>query len=248
MGDHALGAALDVAAGRLRERFDQVFWMEDLQCYALALDGDKRPCRVRTSNAGHALTTGIAYPHRAEALARTLSSPAFSSGWGVRTVAATESRYNPMAYHNGSVWPHDSSLIAHGFAAYGMTREAIRIAEGLFEASTFVDLHRLPELFCGFGRRRAEGPTLYPVACAPQAWASGACFLVIQSLLGLTIDGTEKRATFRFPVLPEFLDFVRIENLLVGDARVTLLAERHPKDVSVRVLERSAGVEIVVVK
>jgi glycogen debranching enzyme len=248
MGDDALAGTLDLAADRLRERFDQVFWMEDLQCYALALDGAKRPCRVRTSNAGHALLCGIAYPHRAEALARTLTSPAFISGWGVRTVATTEARYNPMAYHNGSVWPHDSSLIAYGFASYGLTHEAIRIAKGLFDASTFVELHRLPELFCGFGRRRAEGPTLYPVACAPQAWAAGACFLVLQSLLGLTIDGPLRRVTFRFPVLPEFLDFVRFDNLRVGEARVSLLAERYPKDVSVRVLERSADVEIVVVK
>jgi glycogen debranching enzyme len=248
MGEDARAIALEHDAELLRERFDRTFWLEDLQCYAIALDGKKQPCRVRTSNAGHALTTGIAYPHRAPSLARTLASPSFFSGWGVRTLATTEPRYNPMAYHNGSVWPHDNALIAHGLASYGLTRDAMQIAKGLFEASTFVDLHRLPELFCGFVRRRAEGPTLYPVACAPQSWAAGACFMVLESLLGLSIDQPNRRVTFRFPVLPDFLEWVRFDRLQVGDARVSVLAERYGTDVSIRVLERSDAIEIVVVK
>ena len=136
----------------------------------LALHGDKRPCRVRASNAGHVLYTGLALDARAASVVSTLMAPASFSGWGVRTIASTEARYNPMSYHNGSIWPHDNALIAAGFSRYGFRREAARIFEGLFSAATYVDLMRLPELFCGFPRRRSQGPTFYPVACSPQAW------------------------------------------------------------------------------
>lgn len=135
-----------------------------LATYALALDGDKRPCRVRSSNAGQLLWSGIVPRERAGALVRTLTGPSSFCGWGVRTIAAGEARYNPMSYHNGSVWPHDNALIAEGLARYGFRDEAARIFEGIFAAASHVDLRRLPELFCGFPRRRAQGPTLYPVA------------------------------------------------------------------------------------
>src|SRR5262249_31125702 len=155
-------------------RFEKTFWCEDLGTYALALDGAKQLCRVRTSNAGHCLFTGIAAPERAVRVARTLLGPESFSGWGVRTLATTEARYNPMSYHNGSIWPHDNALIALGLSRYGLEEEVLQIMNGLFDASLFLDLHRLPELFCGFVRRPGEGPTLYPVACAPQSWAAAA--------------------------------------------------------------------------
>src|SRR5205814_6838685 len=166
-------------------------------------DGNKEPCRVRTSNAGHCLFAGIATDEHARRVAATLMDESSFSGWGIRTVATSEARYNPMSYHNGSVWPHDNALIAAGFARYGRTTEASRVLGGIFDLSRSVDLHRLPELICGFHRRTSESPTLYPVACAPQAWAAGAAFLLIQACLGLTIDATARRVTFAHSVLPE---------------------------------------------
>src|SRR5438874_4988278 len=143
----------------LRQRFEETFWCEELSAYALALDGKKQLCRIRTSNAGHCLFAGIANPERARRVAYTLTNERSFSGWGVRTVAEGEARYNPMSYHDGSVWPHDNALVAGGLALYGFKDYALKILMALFDASIFLDLHRLPELFCGFNRRPGEGPT-----------------------------------------------------------------------------------------
>jgi glycogen debranching enzyme len=235
-------------AKALRVRFEQAFWCDDLSTYALALDGEKRPCRVRASNAGHCLWTGIASPERARRTSRTLLDADSFSGWGIRTLAASEARYNPMSYHNGSVWPHDNAVIAYGLARYGQKEAALRVLAGLFDASLFVDLHRMPELFCGFPRRPGEGPTLYPVACAPQSWSAASVYLLLQSCLGLTIDAPRGQVRFGYPVLPESLREVRIRNLRVGPATLDLHLERHPHDVGVDVLRREGSVEVVVVK
>ncbi|HKW86823.1 MAG TPA: amylo-alpha-1,6-glucosidase, partial [Nitrospiraceae bacterium] len=180
-------------AQALQERFEQAFWCEELSTYALALDGQKRQCKVRTSNAGHCLFTGIASQERARCIADSLLGKDFFSGWGIRTVAASEARFNPMSYHNGSVWPHDNALIAIGLARYGLKESVLKIMTGLFDASLLVDLHRLPELFCGFVRRPGESPTLYPVACAPQAWSAASVFMLLQACLGLTIHAHEMK-------------------------------------------------------
>ena len=235
-------------AERLREAFERQFWSEELGTYVLALDGRKRPCEVRTSNAGHALFTGIASVERARRTAAMLMDDPSFSGWGIRTVADSEARYNPMSYHNGSVWPHDNAIIAAGFARYHLHDLVRRAFEGMFAASQFVELHRMPELFCGFPRRPGEGPTLYPIACAPQAWAAGTLFLMMQACLGLEIDGTRKEVAFRHPVLPEALSSLRIINLGVGDGSVDLLLENHPHDVGVTVLRRRGQVSVIVVK
>jgi glycogen debranching enzyme len=240
--------ALGREALALQARFDRAFWCEELGSYALALDGEKRPCRVRTSNAGHCLFTGIALPERASRLASTLLSEDSFSGWGVRTLSRAEQRYNPMSYHNGSIWPHDNALIAQGFARYGMKAYATRLMQGLFDASLFVDLHRLPELFCGFERRSGEGPTLYPVACSPQAWAAAAPFLLLKAVLGLFVEAHERRVRFAYPTLPPFLDEVTLENLRVGDATIDLELHRYPDDVGINVVRRDGVVEIVSVK
>lgn len=232
----------------LRRRFEEVFWCEDLSTYALALDGRKQPCRVRTSNAGHCLFAGIADAARAERVAATLTSEASFSGWGIRTVAATEARYNPMSYHNGSVWPHDNALIAAGFARYGFKDKAAKILTGLFDATLFFDLHRLPELFCGFSRRPGESPTLYPVSCSPQAWASGAVFLILQACLGLEVRSSERKVVLSNPLLPEFLQEVQIKGLRVGQASIDLSLTRYARDVSINVLHREGDVRVVVVK
>jgi len=232
----------------MRTRFAERFWDEELGTYVLALDGAKRPCRVPTSNAGHALWTGIADATRARRVAETLMSDEGFSGWGVRTLAATQARYNPMSYHNGSVWPHDTAIIAAGCARYGFRDTVIRLFEGMREASVFVDLHRLPELTCGFPRRPGEGPTLYPVACAPQAWAAGAVFMLLSSALGLSIDGNARELTFLRPVLPPSVPSLRITGLAVGSGRVDLLLENHPHDVGVTVLRRDGDARVVVIK
>ena len=239
---------LDRQAATLRERFEAAFWCEDLDTYALALDGRKRPCRVRTSNAGQCLFTGVASAEHAGCVARTLLAPQSFSGWGVRTVASSEARYNPMSYHNGSVWPHDNALIAWGLDRYGLKDGAAEIAGGLLGASPFLDLHRMPELFCGFSSRPGEGPTLYPVACAPQAWSAAAVFLLVQSCLGLSANAAERQVCFRDPRLPPGVQELHIEGLRVGEASVDLLARRHDEDVAVNVLRREGDLRVSVVK
>lgn len=244
LGEPELAEELERRAEELRHRFDRAFWSDALGTCALALDGEKRPCLVRTSNAGQLLLTGILLPGRAERIAGQLGGSAFFSGWGVRTVARGEARYNPMSYHNGSIWPHDNALIAMGAVRGGFGILAMRIFTALFEAAATMDLRRLPELYCGFARRRGTAPTLYPVACSPQAWASAALPAVLGAVLGLDIRGDERRILLRHPRLPEFLDEVRLTHLRVRDAEVDLLLRRHGRDVAVNVLRREGDVQV----
>jgi glycogen debranching enzyme len=248
LGRADLAVRLEVQANTLRQQFEQAFWCEELSTYALALDRDKRPCRVRTSNAGQCLFTGIVSEERARRIASVLLREDSFSGWGIRTVATTEARYNPMSYHNGSIWPHDNALIALGLARYQLTDAVSKVLTGLFDASMFVDLHRMPELFCGFPRRPAEGPTLYPVACAPQSWAAAAVFSLLQACLGLSIQGSPPRVSFSYPLLPESLQEIRIRNLRVGDGCLDLQIQRHARDVGINVLRREGHLEVVAVK
>ena len=238
---------LDRRAEALRTAFDAAFFDAELGSYVLALDGEKRPCRVLSSNAGHALLTGIALPERAAAIARTLMQPASFSGWGVRTIASTEARYNPMSYHNGSVWPHDNALIAAGLARYGFKREAARILDGLFAAATYIDLRRLPELFCGFVRQHTRGPTFYPVACAPQAWAAAAPLFILPSCLGLGFDPAKQHVTFEESVLPDFLNHVTIRNLALEGGAADVTLRRSGSQVVVDVLDRHGSVRVVTI-
>jgi glycogen debranching enzyme len=249
LGDGTAARKLKDQAENLRRRFEEIFWCEDISTYALALDGSKRPCRVRTSNAGHCLFAGIATEEHAHRVATTLTDETSFSGWGIRTVATCEARYNPMSYHNGSIWPHDNSLIGSGFARYDLKGSAAMVLAGLMDASIFFDLHRLPELFCGFPRRPGESPTLYPVACAPQAWASGAVFLLLEACLGLDVFAPERRLVFSKPFLPQFLPQISIRDLKIGDASVDLLLTRHDEgDVGVNVLRRNGTLDVVVLK
>jgi glycogen debranching enzyme len=245
LGDDERAAELRATAADLRQQFDRAFWDEELGTYALALDGEKRPCRVKASNAGHALLSGIVLPERAERLVATLMSDASYSGWGVRTVAAGEVLYNPISYHNGSIWPHDNAIVALGMARYGHPEAAARILAGLFEASLHFDLARLPELFCGFTRQPGAGATRYPVACSPQAWAAGSVFMLLQAALGMEIDAPARQVRFRHSQLPELLETVYVRGLRVGDASLDLAVERQPVGVGVRVLRRSGEVEVI---
>jgi glycogen debranching enzyme len=222
-------------ARSLRSNFDQHFWCEDIGTYALALDGEKRLCRVRTSNPGHCLYTGIATTERAHRTTATLMDDQSFSGWGVRTVAASEARYNPMSYHNGSVWPHDNALLAAGLGRYGLRKEAARVLSGLYEASRWFELHRLPELFCGFHRRTGESPTLYPVSCAPQAWAAGAVLLLVQACLGLEVSGMPGSSINCDPFLPPFLREVQVRGLRSGGNLVDVAFARRGDTVDVQI-------------
>jgi glycogen debranching enzyme len=236
----------DAAAETLRAKFDEAFWCEEIGSFALALDGQKKQCRVRASNAGHALLCGIASPQHAHASAASLMSEHSFCGWGIRTVAACESRYNPMSYHNGSVWPHDNALAALGFSRYGLQDYVAKIVEGLHEASRHVELHRLPELFCGFHRRPdTSGPTLYPVACLPQAWAAGSVYMLLQACLGLSIRAPERQICFTKPALPAALSEVRLKNLRVGSAVADVRLYRETETVKVEILRKTGNVEIV---
>jgi glycogen debranching enzyme len=244
-GDAARAAAYRAKADLLRSRFDETFFDESLGTYVLALDGEKRPCRVRSSNAGHALLTGIAYPERAAAVVQSLMGAASFCGWGIRTIASTEARYNPMSYHNGSVWPHDNALIAAGFAHYGFRREAMRVFQALFAASTYIDLRRLPELFCGFARLRTQGPTFYPVACSPQAWAAVAPISLIQSCIGLGFEPGASRITFREPALPAFLDELLLRHISVEGGSADIALRRSGGHVVVDVLDRKGRLSVI---
>ena len=247
LGDLDGCCELEVQAESLRTQFEQKFWCDDLGTYALALDGSKRACRVRTSNAGHCLYTGIASPERGRRVAETLMSAESFTGWGIRTVANTESRYNPLSYHNGSIWPHDNSIIANGMAKYGSKKMAGQLLLALLDLSSEVELRRLPELFCGLQRRPNEGPTLYPVACSPQAWAAAAPFLILEGCLGISVQADRGRIVFDRPFLPEGIPQLSIRELRCGNAAVDLLLERRNDSVLVHLENKLENVEIVTI-
>ena len=242
LGMQEQAAVLAREAERLRRRIEAAFWSDEIGTYALALDGEKQPCLVRSSNAGHMLLTGAADPDRARRVAEQLMGSRFFSGWGVRTIASSEARYNPMSYHNGSVWPHDNALIAMGCARYGLREAAARIFEGLFGACVYIDLRRLPELVCGFPRRQSQGPTFYPVACAPQAWSAAAPLSLMQSCLGLGFDPASRTVMFDRPYLPDFLDEVVLRQLSVGAGRIDVALRGRGGDVAMTVLSRSGDI------
>jgi glycogen debranching enzyme len=248
LGLKELAAKLSGQAEQLRINFEAAFWCEDLGTYALALDGEKRPCRVVASNAGHALFTGIAASDRARKVADTLLNSDGFSGWGIRTLSAGQARYNPMSYHNGSVWPHENALIAMGFARYGFKAEAARVFGGVFNAARCQELKRLPELFCGFMMQPHRGPTPYPVACAPQAWAATASFGLLGACLGLELSYDNDEIRFRNPVMPDFLGEVVIRNLRLGSSRADVRLHRYGNDVTANVLERYGTSKILIIK
>jgi glycogen debranching enzyme len=235
---------LDAQADRLAVRFEESFWSADLGTYALALDGAKAPCLVRSSNAGQVLFSGIARPERARAVAAMLLTPQFFSGWGIRTIARREVRYNPMSYHNGSVWPHDNALIALGLARYGHQTAVEQLFKGMFDAATYMDLRRLPELFCGFQRGPRRGPTLYPVACNPQAWASATPLTLLEASLGLQINAATEEVRFVEPHLPAFLGEVTVRHLAVGRSSLDFSVRREGSSTSVQILHRSGDAKI----
>ena len=248
LGDHERAIQLREQAAALRRRFDEAFWLEDQGYFAMALDGQKRPVRTVTSNPGHGLYCGIVEPDRAEAVARRLFQPDLFSGWGVRTVSRSAASYNPMSYHNGSVWPHDNALIAAGLKRYGMVEATNRIATALFEAATHQDDLRLPELFCGFVRRNPGPPVGYPVACVPQAWATGAPVLLLQAMLGISARAPENLLTVNQPHLPRWLNEVELTGLRVGESSLSLVFRRDGDTTGFSLLSKEGDVRVVMEK
>ena len=247
MGLSERALQLEAEAARLAERFEEAFWCDDLSTYALALDGAKQPCRVRTSNAGQLLFSGLVREDRARMVAAGLMQSDFFTGWGIRTVAKGEARYNPMSYHDGSIWPHDNALIALGFARYGLKHSVEHLFKALFDAATYMDLRRLPELFCGFRREKGHGPTLYPVACAPQAWASATPFTLLEAALGLEFDARRREIRLHNPRLPAFLNEVVLRDLRLGVSSADLRVRRHGDDVSLEVMKTRGQIQVSVV-
>jgi len=235
-------------AEQLKRKFNEVFWDEELSCYALALDGNKKPCKVISSNPGHCLFCGIVDDDKVSKLVSVLTSFEMFSGWGIRTLSEAGRRYNPMSYHNGSIWPHDNAIIASGMAKYGFQKEAAKILSALFDASLFIELQRLPELYCGFPRRQGEGPTSYPVACSPQAWSVGAVFMLLQACLQVEVNAVKKTIIFNKPELPPYLDRLSITNLSLGTSVCDIELYRHEYDVGFNVIRKPADWKILIVK
>jgi glycogen debranching enzyme len=245
LGENRRARELADEARQLQVRFEKAFWSEDLGSYVLALDGKKQPCQVRASNAGHCLYIGIASPEHAKQVADTLLAEDCFSGWGIRTLSSREVRYNPISYHNGSVWPHDNALFAYGLARYGLKERALAIVAGLFDVSRFVNLQRLPELFCGFTRQPAVGPTLYPVACSPQSWAIASVYLLAQACLGITVSPLQSPAIWlEKPLLPKAVDYVDIRRLPVGDSSLDLRLRRSADGLELEVVRQTRKVEV----
>jgi glycogen debranching enzyme len=244
----AFAEVLERQADDLRWRFDKAFWLDDLDTYAIALDGRKRPCRVRSSNAGHALFGGLALEARVPYVERTLLSDASFCNWGVRTLASDAARYNPMSYHNGSVWPHDNAMIALGLARYGRNEGVVRILTALYNTSRHMNLYRLPELLCGFASSSpGDSPTLYPVACSPQAWASAALFGVLQAALGLRFDAHNRTLLLDRPTLPPYMDTIQFTGLKIGNETLDLELHQYDNSVGAHVLRRSGDIDLIVI-
>jgi len=246
LGPTGQASTLRERARRVHERFEADFWLPDAGFYAMALDGDKQPCRVISSNPGHCLWTGIVDPARAEAVGRRLMADDMFTGWGLRTLSAREALYNPMSYHNGSVWPHDTAIAAVGMLRYGLAEPFFTLATGLFRAVCQFERSRMPELFCGFAQRFGHGPTRYPVACSPQAWSAGVVFQLVTGMLGLLPDAIQNRLTLDRPRLPPWLGWLELRGLRVGKSRITLRVIQGRENAAVELVGRDGDAEVVV--
>ncbi len=238
LGDAEQADRLMARSAELMQKLERAFWMEKDAYYAMALDCDKRPLAVMSSNPGHLLFTHTISDQRARDVVAKLTAQGLFSGWGIRTLSDEEQTYNPMSYHRGSVWPHDNSLIAFGMAQYGFLQEASAILSALFEASLHFRDYRLPELFCGNQRHHRDDPVQYPVSCSPQAWASGTPIIILTALLGLRPDAANGELKIVNPRLPEFLTFLELRNMRVGKSWLDLDFLRQGDRTSCRVVGR----------
>jgi glycogen debranching enzyme len=227
LGHPARASELRRQAAEMRDRIRDRFWREELGTFALALDRDKRPVPTATTNAGHLLWSRVPAPDEAQRMAERFLQPDFFSGWGIRTLSAVHPAFNPMSYHNGSVWPHDNAIVVLGMALYGHARSALPVVRAIYEAGIQTEYQRLPELYCGMSKGRGHRPVAYPVSCSPQAWASGSLFMLLQAMLGIYAEAPARVLHVRDPVLPDFLDQLTVSNLAIGGTRVSLQFRRH---------------------
>ncbi len=246
LGQGQVAARLLTRAAALKRSFERDFWLDREGMIALALDADGRPCRVMASNGAHCLATGLVEGERAAAMCRRLMADDMYSGWGIRTLSRNEQRYNPMSYHNGSVWPHDNAMAALGLARAGDHSGVVKVLDGLFDASGQLNTSSLPELFCGFRREAGLGPVPYPVACYPQAWSAASIFMILQAMLGMRVLGFERRVVFDTHVIPSWLDWLSIDGLKVGDGHVSFVLRHSPNGAAIEVKEKSDGVRVEV--
>jgi glycogen debranching enzyme len=245
-GERERSLAWAERARRLRAEIERRYWVPELNFYALAIDGEGQPCRVHASNAGHLLYCGVPSTERGALVANALLGERFASGWGIRTLAQGEARYNPMSYHNGTVWPHDTALCAAGIARYLGRGAVVDVLSQTFEAAAQFAM-RLPELYCGFPRTAGQGPTPYPVACIPQAWSCGSVFMLLQACLGLEIDGRRKEVRIEQPRLPIGIEAMHLCGVAVGDASIDLSFQRVQQQVIVApAQDQRSGVQVYV--
>jgi glycogen debranching enzyme len=245
-GDDVMAARLDDEAAELQRRFEAAFWVEDQRYYAMALDGEKRQADAIASNAGQCLWSGIVSADRARDVIDHLLRPAMFSGWGIRTYAADQPGYNPIGYHTGTVWPHDTSLIASGLKRYGFDDASNRLVGQVLEAAQHFPESRLPELFCGFDRVEVRSPVPYPVACSPQAWAAGASFLFLETMLGLRAHADRNELELWHPHLPDWLTKVTLNDLRIGEGSVDLLFHRWRGTTSAEVLRKVGDIAVTI--
>ena len=246
LGEEDVAERLEKEVAELRDRFNRDFWLEDVGYYAFALDGQKRPVRTITSNPGHCLWSRIAHPDKAERVVRRLLSPKLSSGWGIRTLATGQRAYDPIGYHTGSVWPHDNALIAHGMKRYGFDREARQVLDQLAAAGAYFPYDRFPEVFCGFSSEEVPVPVQYPVACRPQAWASGAPLLMLRSYGGLSASAAEGRLDIERPRLPVWLGRVEVQGMRVGSARLDLVFSNNQGVTGTQVPRKEGELDVLI--
>jgi glycogen debranching enzyme len=245
LGQASRAADLRAQAAALRAAFNQRFWVDSEQFMAMALDGEKRPVASVSSNPAHGLYCGIVEPDKAAPLARRLLAPDMFSGWGVRTLSKSAMAYNPMSYHNGSIWPHDNAIIGAGLKRYGFAKATNRVATAMFEMAVTVDDMRLPELFCGFTRRSPNRPVAYPVACSPQAWAAGAPFLLLQAMLGISADAPANTINVNKPQLPGWLNTVELHDLRIGRSSISIVFQRHGETTGFSLLDKDGDVRVL---
>ncbi len=239
--------SLRAAAATLKERFNKDFWSDELGTYILALQKDKRPAAVVSSNAGHALWCQIAEPGLARRTAERLLQPDMFSGWGIRTLSTAARRYNPVSYHLGTVWPHDNAIIAAGFRKYGMADRSLEVFQSIVNAASYYEPYRLPELLAGHSAADYGVPVRYPVACHPQAWAAGSIPFLLTSTLDLQPDALTKQLRIVRPAMPGLVHSVTMRDIRVGPASVDLLFERTTDGTfSTKVLRQEGELEIVV--
>ena len=246
LGHGHIADRLVTRAAALKRSFERDFWLDREGMIALAVDADGQPCRVMASNGAHCLATGLVDGERAQAMCRRLLADDMYSGWGIRTLSCNEPRYNPMSYHNGSVWPHDNAMAAFGLARAGDYSGAVKVLEGLFDASARLSTSSLPELFCGFRREPGLGPVPYPVACHPQAWSAASVFLILQAMLGMRVLGFERRVVLDAHLIPSWLDWLSIDGLRVGDGRVSFVLRQSPDGASIEAKKKSGEVRVEV--